>query len=66
MTSQAPSSLASVPDSDNLAIGFRKEIVLDNKSRQLIESYCKLPSDQVIPHLYAVVCARQVSKWNGE
>ena len=44
-----------LPDADNLRIGFKKEIILDQNSRDLIESYCKLPSDKVESHLYAVV-----------
>ncbi|OCK74026.1 hypothetical protein K432DRAFT_410206 [Lepidopterella palustris CBS 459.81] len=51
---QVPTVSNELPETDNLAIGFKKEIILDQKCRDLIESYCKLPSDQVVPHLYAV------------
>ncbi|CAI6241410.1 unnamed protein product [Periconia digitata] len=51
---QVPTMSNKLPETDNLAIGFKKEIILDQKSRNLIESYCQMPSDQVVPHLYAV------------
>jgi hypothetical protein len=31
-----------LPETDNLAIGFKKEIILDQNCRDLIERYCVL------------------------
>ena len=70
---QIPTASNKLPESDNLAIGFKKEIILDQKSRILIESYCRLPPDHVVPHLYAVVghpdvqesCMLQLSLLSG-
>lgn len=37
---------------------FKAELDLSDSTRKVLEEYSKIPSDQILPHVYAIVRCR--------